>query len=99
MITTLTRREASARNNRSATPGTPTIPGPRSVSSDRSPTEVIPLATLPAASAALREISVPGASGLNVFLIRIGMRFATAGAIVAECSTLAPKYESSIASS
>ena len=38
-----------------------------------------------------REISVPGASGLNVFLIRIGMRFATAGAIVAECSTFAPK--------
>jgi len=34
---------------------------------------------------------VPGASGLNVFLMRIGMRLATAGAIVAECSTLAPK--------
>ena len=45
------------------------------------------------------EISVPGADGLNVFLMRIGMRFATAGAIVAECSTLAPKYDSSIASS
>ena len=47
----------------------------------------------------LREISVPGAAGLNVFLIRIGIRFATAGAIVAECSTFAPKYDSSIASS
>ena len=59
---------------------------------------MIPFASLPS-SAALREISVPGASGLNVFLIRIGMRLATAGAIVAECSTLAPKYDSSIASS
>ena len=29
-------------------------------------------------------MSVPGADGLNVFLIRIGIRFATAGAIVAE---------------
>ena len=33
---------------------------------------------------ALLEISVPGAGGLNVFLMRIGIRFATAGAIVAE---------------
>ena len=94
----MTRRAASARNSRSATPGTPTIPGPRSVSSDRSPTDVIPFAIRPSSSA-LVEISVPGASGLNVFLIRIGMRFATAGAIVAEWSTFAPKYDSSIASS
>ena len=47
----------------------------------------------------LLEMSVPGAAGLNVFLIRIGMRLATAGAIVAEWSTFAPKYDSSIASS
>jgi hypothetical protein len=32
----------------------------------------------------LPEMSVPGAPGLNVFLIRIGIRLATAGAIVAE---------------
>ena len=98
MSTTLTRRAASVRNTRSATPGTPTIPGPRSVSSARSPTEVMPFASFPSSSA-VREISVPGAPGLNVFLIRIGMRFATAGAMVAECSTFAPKYDSSIASS
>ena len=40
-----------------------------------------------------------GPSGRNVFLIRIGMFFATAGAIAAEWSTFAPKYDSSIASS
>ena len=74
------------------------MPGPRSVSSARSPTDVIPFASFPS-SAALREISVPGAAGLKVFLMRIGMRLATAGAIVAECRTLAPKYDSSIASS
>jgi hypothetical protein len=82
--------DASVRNTRPATPGTPTIPGPRSVSSDRSPTDVIPFASFPSSSA-LREMSVPGASGLNVFLIRIGMRLATAGAIDAEWRTLAPK--------
>ena len=75
------------------------MPGPRSVSSDRSPTDVMPFASAPSLSSARREINVPGAAGLNVFLIRIGIRFATAGAIVAECSTFAPKYESSIASS
>ena len=96
--TTLTPFDASVPNTRPATPGTPTMPGPRSVSSARSPTDVIPFASFPS-STALREISVPGASGLNVFLMRIGMRFATAGAIVAECSTFAPKYDSSIASS
>ena len=47
MSTTLTLRAASVRNTRSATPGTPTIPGPRSVSSARSPTDVIPFASLP----------------------------------------------------
>ena len=98
MSTTFTRRAASVRNTRSATPGTPTIPGPRSVSSARSPTDVIPFASCPSSSA-VREMSVPGASGLNVFLIRIGMRLATAGAMVAECRTFAPKYDSSIASS
>ena len=51
--------DASVRNTRSATPGTPTIPGPRSVSSARSPTDVIPFASFPSSSA-VREISVPG---------------------------------------
>ena len=96
--TTLTPLPASVPNTRPATPGTPTIPGPRSVSNASSPTDVIPFASFPS-STALRAISVPGAAGLKVFLIRIGMRFATAGAMLAECSTLAPKYDSSIASS
>ena len=96
--TTLTPFDASVPNTRPATPGTPTMPGPRSVSSARSPTDAIPFASFPS-STALREMSVPGASGLNVFLMRIGMRLATAGAIVEECNTFAPKYDSSIASS
>ena len=95
---TLTRRCASARKRRSATPGTPTIPGPRSVSSARSPTDVIPFASFPSSSPRL-EMTVPGADGLNVFLMTIGICFATAGAIVDECRTRAPKYDSSIASS
>ena len=98
MRMTLTPRAANARNTRSATPGTPAIPGPRSVSSERFPTDVIPFASFPSSSA-VREMRVPGAVGLNVFLIRIGMRFATAGAMAAECSTFAPKYDSSMASS
>ena len=96
---TLTRDPASVRNRRSAMPGTPTIPGPESVSSDSCPTVVMPLASVSPGSLFAPEIKVPGADGLNVFLIRIGMRLATAGAIVAEWMTLAPKSDSSIASS
>ena len=44
---TLTWRAASARNSRSAIPGTPTIVNPRIVSSVRSPTELIPFAGCP----------------------------------------------------
>ena len=78
--TTLTPLAASVPNTRPATPGTPTMPGPRSVSNARSPTDVIPFASFPSYFA-LREMSVPGASGLNVFLMRIGMRLATAGSL------------------
>ena len=88
---TLTRRAASVRNSRSAVPGTPTMLAPRSVSSEMSPTELMPLAISASSSTRWLEIRVPGASTLKVFLIRIGMRFATAGAIVAACSTFAPK--------
>ena len=43
-------------------------------------------------------MSEPGFSGANVFLIQIGIRFSTAGAIVCGWITFAPKYASSIAS-
>ena len=95
---TLTPRAASARNSRSAVPGTPTMLRPRSVRSVRSRTELMPFARC-SWPPRLREMSVPGAAGLSVFLIRIGIALATAGAIEAECSTVAPKYDSSIASS
>ncbi len=45
------------------------------------------------------EIKVPTAFGLNVFLIQIGMWCAMAGCMVEGKITLAPKCESSIASS
>jgi len=61
----------------------PTMPGPLTVSSDRSPTVVMPLASVSPVSVRLPEMSVPGAVGLNVFLMTIGIFFATAGAIVA----------------
>ncbi len=79
-----TRAAASVRNRRSATPGTPTIPGPLTVRSDKLSTVVMPFAADSPGSERAPEISVPGADGLNVFLIRRGMRLATAGAIVAE---------------
>ena len=91
MRMTFTRREARVRNKRSAMPGTPTIPAPRSVSSERSPIDVMPFARPSPSALRLEEMSVPGAAGLKVFLIKMGMRLATAGAMVAEWSTFAPK--------
>ena len=88
---TLTCRDAKVRNSRSAVPGTPTMLAPRRVRSEMSPTELIPFAISGSSSTRRPEIRVPRAPGLKVFLIRIGMRLATAGAIVSECSTLAPK--------
>ena len=100
MSMTFTRREASARNSRSAVPGTPTMLSPRSVSSVMSPTERDALGRHARRRRRLREISVPGADGIERVLDQNRNRFARPpGAIVAECSTLAPKYDSSIASS
>ncbi len=98
MRMTFTLCEASARKRRSAVPGTPTMLMPRSVRRVISSTEVIPFAT-PSPLCGRFAIRLPGAAGFIVFLMRIGIPFATAGAIVAEWSTFAPKYESSIASS
>ncbi len=50
---------------------------------------VMPLTAWPDTGSA--QISVPARSGAKVFRIQIGMPFATAGAIVCGCSTLAPK--------
>src|SRR5882672_5558245 len=41
---------------------------------------------------------VPGAEGLKLFLITIGIDLATAGPIAPACSTFAPKHDISIAS-
>ena len=90
MRITLTLWEARALNKRSEVPGTPTIFIPRKVRRAMSSTDVIPLAT-PSQSSARSEINVPGASGLSVFLIKSGIFLATAGAMVAEWRTFAPK--------
>ena len=86
----------SAPNRRCAVPGTPIMPAPSRLTSAMRSIVVMPLTS---GSGSERSwISVPGLSAANVFLIQIGMRFCTAGAIVAGWITLAPKYASSIAS-
>ena len=86
----------SAPNSRCAVPGTPIMPAPSRLTSAMRSMLVIPLTS---GSRSERSwISVPGRSAANVFLIQIGMRFCTAGAMVAGWMTLAPKYASSIAS-
>ena len=45
------------------------------------------------------EMRVPAADGLKLFLTTIGIAFATAGPMEGACSTFAPKYDISIASS
>ena len=87
---TLTLWVARALNRRSEVPGTPTMFIPRREKRAISSTELIPLAT-PSQFSERSEINVPGADGFRVFLMRIGMFLATAGAIVAEWSTFAPK--------
>ena len=98
MRITLTLAAASAPNSRWAVPGTPTMLRPRRVSNVMLSMELMPLAA-PSQLSLVFEMRVPGAEGSRAFLIRIGIDFATAGAMAAECSTLAPKYDNSIASS
>ncbi|MDQ1241006.1 MAG: hypothetical protein QG550_256 [Pseudomonadota bacterium] len=79
----------SAPNNRCAVPGTPIMPAPSRFTSAMRSTVVMPLTS--GLGAVRSWISVPGASGAKVFLIQIGMRFWTAGAMVCGWMTLAPK--------
>src|SRR5262249_8466952 len=78
--------------------GTPTMFNPRSVNNVRLPIDVTPVAKRwPLVN--FRRMVVPGAPGLRVFLIRMGIALLTAGAIVAGWSTFAPKYDIYIACS
>ena len=80
----------------------PTIPSPDTVIRQVSLMEEIPFMAFPShlASSASRvaEMSVPGAEGLNVFLIRIGIFLWNTGYIVGGYTTFAPKLHNSIAS-
>jgi len=89
-ISTLTPAVAIAPNVRAAMPGTPGMPSPSTVISARSRMTVTAL-TAPAPGALAAVMSVPGCSGLKVFLMRIGTPAATAGTIVRGWMTLEPK--------
>ena len=80
-----------------AKPETPTMPLPFSEINATESMEEMPLigAPLPVVS---RVMSVPGAAGLNVFLILSGMFFASTGCTDGGYSTFAPKCDSSKAS-
>ena len=103
-------RLASAAKSRAATPGTPSMPGPKRLTSATPRVNEMPQATrsafsapslppLPSLTALRRSTSVPGCSGRKVLRMRTGTPAARAGAIVRGCRTLAPKCASSIASS
>ena len=70
---TLTPDFAKALNMREFIPITPTIPNPDTVIRQVSFIEEIPLMAFASPSGTSCVISVPGASGLNVFFITIGI--------------------------
>src|SRR5262249_58316071 len=80
-----------------ATPGTPIIPRP---STDTIINDVIEVTVLTACwwTGVSAVINVPGASGANEFLMRIGIFSSAAGMIVLGWRTFAPKYDISAAS-
>ena len=86
----------SAPNRRWAVPGTPIIPVPSRLMSATRSMLVMPLTG--SADVGRAQIRVPTPAGANVLRIQMGMPSLTAGAMVCGCSTLAPKYASSIAS-
>ena len=98
MRTTLIPALESTSKNRFEIPGIPTIPGPSSDKSAILSTWLIPRTVLPF-SFWFFVIKVPAASGSNVFFITMEIPFDNTGCIVGGYRTLAPKWESSIASS
>ena len=72
---------ASELNKRAAIPGTPNKPLPCSVSKEMVPIEEIPLTGV-RESSSFSDTRVPGWLGLKVFLIHIGIFFASTGWMV-----------------
>jgi hypothetical protein len=89
---------AIAWNTRAATPGTPAMPEPVTSTRATPRRKVRPRAPLPA-GAAPACTRLPGWSGEKLLRTRTGMPFSRAGWMVFGWSTLAPKKESSMASS
>ena len=77
-------------NTRAAMPTMPFIPGPETLNIAMLLRLEIPF-TGRSSSSRLAPISVPGACGLPVFLIKQGIWNWAIGAIVRGCKTLAPK--------
>ncbi|OPZ66194.1 MAG: hypothetical protein BWY83_02951 [bacterium ADurb.Bin478] len=89
---------ASTANSRPAMPETPTMPLPSMRSSAMSLMEEMPLTrNRPGAGSAL--IRVPAKAGLKLLRMRMGIFFSIAGCMVGGWMTLAPKCDSSMASS
>ncbi len=93
IIITLAPVAATAEKTRAAMPGTPIMPAPWSVTRLMPGIDVRALTMLPLPPPLVlaAPITVPGNSGLKVFLIQMGIPLPTAGATVLGCSTLAPK--------
>src|SRR5471030_295562 len=94
--TEMPERDMTAKT-RAAMPTMPFMPGPETLIIAMLLRLVMPLTGVLSPRLSL-PISVPGACGLVVFLIRQGIWNWAIGRIVRGCRTLAPKYESSIAS-
>ncbi len=75
---------ASAAKIRAANPGIPIMPPPSIFTREMPSMEAMPVIGLPVSrlSVDAAAISVPGAEGLRLFLMRIGMSFSTAGTMV-----------------
>ncbi len=90
IIMTFTSRRASASKIIRATPGRPIICAPLMLTRATFSIRAMALTTR-FSRCSLRRMSVPGHSGLKVFLTRIGISFCIAGSTERGWSTLAPK--------
>jgi hypothetical protein len=90
--------DAMVWKTRAATPGTPAMPEPMTSTRATPGRKVRPRAPFSAGAAPLCT-RLPGWSGAKLLRTRTGIFFSRAGWMVLGCSTLAPKKESSMASS
>ena len=89
---------ARALKTRPAMPGVPGMPGPVRFTTERSPRKDSPRTPLGGGGTSSR-MRVPGWAGSKLLHTRTGMPRSRTGGMVLGCRTLAPKKESSMASS